>query len=148
MGLRGKGTVALRSELWAPQIRHSSLGVHMGLMTPLIAGLLGLAEGSGKLGLGSWGVHAHWLAPKEEWTEVCFSGCQISHYCLSMPSSLSWTNIPAPFTVCHSAPLDMEHWILRRQRQRWPGPGTQPGWEGRGQCWYLFKQCLRRSSDP
>ena len=55
MGLRGKGTVALRSELSAPQIRHSSLGVLHGDDDPpwMVAGLLGLEEGSGKLGLGS-----------------------------------------------------------------------------------------------
>ena len=118
MGLRGKGTIALRSELWAQQIRHSSPGVLHGDGEPpwMVAGLLGLAEGSGKFGLGSWGVHAHWLAPKEERRQVCSSGCQISHDCLSMPSSLSWTNIPAPVTVCHSAPLDMDHWLLHRDR--------------------------------
>lgn len=145
-GAKGKRD-ALRSELWAPQVRHYSPGVLHGDDEPpwMVAGL---AEGSEKLGLGSWGVHAHWLAPKEEWREVYSSGCQISHDCLSMPSSLSWTNIPAPVTVCHSTPLDMEQWILHRQRQRWPGPGTEPGWEGRGQCWYLFKQCLRSSPDP
>ena len=150
MGLRGKGTIALRSELWAQQIRHSSPGVLHGDGEPpwMVAGLLGLAEGSGKFGLGSWGVDAHWLAPKEEQRQVCPSGCQISHDCLSMPSSLSWTNIPAPVTVCHSAPLDMEQWLLHRQRQRWPGPGTEPGCEGEGQCWYLFNQCLRSSPDP